>query len=421
MRTRTAKKLAQRIDLHYFKRAHPLRRWRTILSIAAPAVALLWLGGMAAAGSRAPYSSGPVSSAHAFAEMKCEVCHVRDVSFRAHVGDKACVTCHDAPVHASNQTTPPDCASCHREHQGRVRLAATSDEFCVRCHADLKTTHGEPKIVRNAGVFPGDHPEFAASRAGASDPGRLKFNHQVHAKEGIPGPKGPETLECATCHKPEIARVAAKRKPAPSGLMAPVNYEQQCARCHPLFFDEWIDAPAPHEKPEVVRAFVQQALRDHITKNPGDMTKPDGPSRRIPLNFPRPPEPPARTPAEWVERRTVRAERLLWEKSCRECHDPGAPAQGQLPVIPPVNLKAAWMPNATFSHAPHLMLECIACHAADRSRATADVLMPQMATCATCHAPAKGAESRCFECHAYHDWSKGQAVKPHFKLSDFSQ
>ena len=70
MRTRTAKKLAQRIDLHYFKRAHPLRRWRTILSIAAPAVALLWLGGMAAAGSRAPYSSGPVSSAHAFAEMK---------------------------------------------------------------------------------------------------------------------------------------------------------------------------------------------------------------------------------------------------------------------------------------------------------------------------------------------------------------
>ncbi|MCA1652131.1 MAG: cytochrome C, partial [Acidobacteria bacterium] len=111
----------------------------------------------------------------------------------------------------------------------------------------------------------------------------------------------------------------------------------------------------------------------------------------------------------------------LWEKSCRECHDPSGTAAGQLPVIPPVNLKASWMPHASFSHAPHLMVECTACHAADRSRLTSDVLMPQMATCASCHAPAKGAESRCFECHAYHDWSKGQAVKPHFRLSDFSQ
>ena len=33
MRTRTAKKLAQRIDLSYFKRPHPLRRWRMLRDV----------------------------------------------------------------------------------------------------------------------------------------------------------------------------------------------------------------------------------------------------------------------------------------------------------------------------------------------------------------------------------------------------
>src|SRR5688500_11861063 len=123
MRTRTAKKLAERIDLNYFKRPHGMRRLRMVLSLAAPALGLLWLGGMAAAGSRAPYSSGPVSSAHALVENKCEVCHQRDSSFRAHVTDTACLTCHAGPSHppsrpsvatAARPSAEPSCASCHR-------------------------------------------------------------------------------------------------------------------------------------------------------------------------------------------------------------------------------------------------------------------------------------------------------------------
>ena len=66
----------QRIDLNYFKRLHPFRRWRLILSIAAPLVVLLWIGGMTAAGSRAPYSSGPLSLAHQVFGERCERCHV---------------------------------------------------------------------------------------------------------------------------------------------------------------------------------------------------------------------------------------------------------------------------------------------------------------------------------------------------------
>src|SRR5687767_15929322 len=75
MRVRTAKTLAERIDLYYFKRATGLRRWRYLLSAALPLVAVIWVSVFAASGNRMPYSAGPVSAAHAFAEYRCEVCH----------------------------------------------------------------------------------------------------------------------------------------------------------------------------------------------------------------------------------------------------------------------------------------------------------------------------------------------------------
>src|SRR5688572_26127277 len=198
MRVRTAKTLAQRIDLHYFKHARGMRRWRYVLSAAAPLAVLLWVAAFAGAGSRAQYSPGPVAAAHAFAENRCEVCHTgsagpRDPQsppaptalFRAHTTGAACLTCHDGPVHAANQTPPPACTACHQEHRGRVRLAQTDDRFCVDCHADLKTTPGQPAVARHAGTFPAQHPEFAAVRPGASDPARLRFNHAVHLKDGL--------------------------------------------------------------------------------------------------------------------------------------------------------------------------------------------------------------------------------------------
>ena len=61
------------------------------------------------------------------------------------------------------------------------------------------------------------------------------------------------------------------------------------------------------------------------------------------------------------------------------------------------------------------MMECSACHAAPTSKETADVLLPKIETCMQCHAPGK-AESRCFECHAYHDWSKETWVKGRYSL-----
>jgi predicted CXXCH cytochrome family protein len=418
MRTRTAKQLAQRIDLNYFKRPHGLRRVRMLLSIAAPALGLLWLGSMAMAGSRAPYSSGPVSSAHAFAERKCEVCHQRD-SFRAHVGDKSCLTCHAGPAHVPNPAVQESsCATCHREHQGRVRLAtAVPDGMCVECHADL--AHVASDIHRSVEAFPSDHPEFAVLRDG-KDPGAVSFNHEVHLKSDLRGPSGPETLACTNCHQPKLSRTSGAGTRV-DNLMTSVTFDRQCARCHPLFFDARIDVPAPHAQPKVVWPFVDQALRDYITANPRAITERDQPDRRLPLNFPREPEPIARNGDEWVQQRAIRAKTYL-TRACAYCHgNPGPPADhtSGLPVYPPPNLRTEWMGRATFDHGPHLMVECSSCHKAENSRATADVLMPSKDTCATCHAPGKGASSQCIECHGYHDWSKAQPVRPHFKLDDF--
>lgn len=414
MRTRTAKKLAQRIDLSYFKRPHPLRRWRTILSIAAPVLGLVWLGGLALAGSRAPYSSGPVSTAHAFAEQRCEVCHVRDTSLRAHATDMACTTCHDGPQHSEKLGTVPACATCHREHQGRVALASTRDEFCVGCHAGGARQASQRG---DAGSFPDDHPAFTT--AAMNDPGTIKFNHQVHAKPDLRGPNGQEKLECVNCHQPEITAASTRRRTT-TGLMKPIEYEQQCARCHPLYFDERIDQVAPHDDLTIVRAFVDRALREHIEKNPADISRRDGPPRRLPLNFPRAAEPPARNAQEWVAMRTRATERLLWDKTCAECHRvTRGTAADTLPAIAPANMRRQWMTRASFDHMPHLMVRCEGCHAAEQSRETSDLLMPTATTCATCHAPNKGASSRCAECHQYHDWSKARPVRPTFELNQF--
>jgi len=90
----------------------------------------------------------------------------------------------------------------------------------------------------------------------------------------------------------------------------------------------------------------------------------------------------------------------------------------ELPYLAPANITLRWMPHAKFDHAAHTGFTCVSCHPkALTSTESSDILLPGIETCKTCHVPGpEHAESRCFECHTYHDWSKRKEVTPKFTM-----
>ena len=401
-RIRTTKKLAQRINLDYFKTLRGIPRLRRILSGGFVILGLGWLGWHAVAGSPKPYNAGPLAPAHNLLGQKCGACHVSAGSYQKSAADQACLGCHDGPIHQADQTFTPACSNCHVEHAGALRLASTSDRACTQCHADLKTTHGEAKYASNIRGFDNSHPEFAVLRSGFSDPGTIKFNHQVHLKEDLRGPNGPVQLKCADCHQASPASGRA--------FMTPINYEKHCAFCHTLQFDRRFSESAPHKEPQVVYDFVFAKLTAYIAAHPSQIPLVDEPDKRLPS---RPPQAPARNAAEWVQQRMADAQLLLWRKSCKECHSLSYPSGPEaLPAVAKAMLTTRWLPHAEFDHQAHQMVKCESCHAkAAASRETSDVLIPGVATCRECHHSGQdAAEARCFECHTYHDWSKEKPV-----------
>src|SRR6202023_608388 len=160
-----------------------------------------------------------------------------------------------------------------------------------------------PAVVANISGLDQTHPEFVVLRSGRIDPGTVKLNHAVHLKPDLRGPHGPVQLKCVDCHR------------APG--TEPVSYEKDCAGCHTLEFDRRFREPSPHKEPRVVYGFVVQRLTDYIAAHPREIPLVDEPDKRLPS---RPPQPPARNAAEWVEQRLVDAQLLLWRKSCKECH-----------------------------------------------------------------------------------------------------
>jgi hypothetical protein len=455
-RVRTTKSLAKRIDLQYFTRPDTLRKSRLYLSIGLVVLAFGWIIYASVARNQNVYTKGPLSSAHAVLTTSCGVCHVRNASFRAPVPDKACLSCHDAPTHNTQQTFTPNCSSCHLEHVGNRRLAEVSSSGCTQCHGDLKTLDGSHTIDAHIGGFDKKHPEFAALRSGQSDPGTINFAHYTHLQSNIPNPRAPgQTVQlvCADCHRPTntqgpwpnsvaVVQPASqlpvivgatdsqqrKRRSVEVGggaYMTTIKYVNQCAACHVLQFDRIIPEPAPHDKPEIVHAFITKKYTDYIAQHPGALRLPvleidDGtpvgftesalrPTRTEPLTL-------AGSPSEWVRQRTAEAERLLWNKNCKICHASTEHDTLGLPESVKAIIPTRWFPHAEFDHQAHRMLTCVACHAGIlNSRVRTDINIPSIQLCRPCHkeagAPKQAAEGRCFECHSYHDWRKEQPVK----------
>jgi hypothetical protein len=432
----TTKKLAQRIDMHYFKRPHPFRSWRTGLSILLPLLAIVWLAWAALTRNDRVYSSGKMSSGHAVLGARCGECHVRNAgSFSAKASDRACRSCHDGPTHHANQLFTPNCSSCHTEHRGHRRLSATPDADCTQCHANLRTAGAPTQFANHIAGFGSAHPEFAALRPGSVDPGTIKLNHAVHLKAMLQGPDGPVQLDCDDCHRPATSSVAwrfGSAQPATKSVpgkfdppsrasardyMAPSSYANNCIACHTLQFDERFQESVPHDTPEIVHAFVVQKFQQYIATHPVELhvTAPGH-------NLPQQPLPAAfrvLTPQQWVAERVADSEKLLWRKTCAECHSLTFSAGPQLPAVAKSNITPRWFSHAVFSHEEHRFLKCLECHAgAAKSQEAADILLPGIQTCERCHhAGQEAAESRCFECHTYHDWGKEKPVKGTLTIS----
>jgi hypothetical protein len=445
-RTRTTKKLAQRIDLDYFKRPSPLRHWLFLLSVAALALAVLWIAWYSIRKDRRVYSAGSLSSAHAVLTKQCSACHTSTIGFfNEKVSDRNCLACHDGPIHHAAQTFTPACASCHADHRGAIRLAATSDANCTQCHADLATRGNSTNFARNIGSFETNHPEFAALRSGRGDPGTIQLNHYLHLQPNLLGPSGSRVqMVCADCHRSatdasepwsygdtKIRAGTSKDSPtstpknesslsAPSrAYMAPATYAQTCAGCHALQFDKRLADAVPHDKPEVIHPFVVAKLQAYIATHPGELRVPRDPTRDLPER-PIPADYRLLTPSEWITERTVEDEALLWRKTCKQCHTINVGEGGALPTIAPSNITARYMPHANFDHSQHGLVDCASCHAAaTKSQQSSDVLVPGIATCRTCHhSGAEAAEARCFECHTYHDPAQRKPAHSSFSLAE---
>jgi hypothetical protein len=444
----TTKKLAQRIDLSYFKRAHPFRRSRFILSIAAPLAAILWLGWYAFARDNHVYSGGRVSTAHAILSTECNACHVKEAgSFSAKASNQGCESCHDGPIHHANQLFTPNCASCHQEHRGHLRLAATSNTSCTQCHANLHTAGTATHFALTVTRFDGDHPEFAAVRFANSDPGTIKFNHAVHLKHNLRGPNGLIDLDCQDCHRPAASDskwkyaatggagndgLVASQHPAentqtslPPSLdykrayMSPIAYAKHCVACHGLQFDPRFQESAPHDTPEIIHAFLVQKFERYIPSHVSELRvaapvpERDLPQRPLPAAF------RILSQQQWVDLRVAESEELLWRKTCAQCHTLSFTKQSPLTVVANSNITKRWFQHAVFDHDTHKLLKCIECHShAPSSQETSEALIPGIQTCQKCHRRGtNSAESRCFECHTYHDWNKEKDVRGTFTLS----
>jgi hypothetical protein len=392
----------------------------------------------------ASWSTGALSSVHHGLEDQCEACHVEP--FVA-VRDQACRACHQdigdhaaAPrqavargplpwldaaqwdvAHALNKPGPGACTDCHTEHEGAGRMEPTRERFCADCHGSLDARLSDTALG-NASDFGKVHPQFQAAvitAPGQAKPQRisiadhprqwdgLRFPHDLHlnTRGGVAqmarrlGKRNGygEPLECNDCHRPTADGVR----------FLPVDMENDCEACHSLVIDQvgGVYRKVRHGDARQARAellALGRASRPPIISGrgrPGQYGA--GGLYRVEFGGPA-------TGAALLARAMAR------EGLCGECHTP-AGARGSLEVMP-VTQQARYFMHGWFDHEAHKQEECTSCHAADRSDASSDLLLPDMGQCRDCHLgeSSRTAEvpSGCAMCHSYHPRTGAAAAPP---------
>lgn len=384
------------------------------------------------------WTPGPLSLAHHQLEGKCEACHVKP--FQS-VRNETCLSCHKtvhdhAPAarlamaraepglggkllggvaHLFGKEGPGACMDCHREHEGMTRMPPPAQQFCADCHGSLKDRLADTKLG-NAADFARLHPQFAPMIMADPTAGTLRrvsldahprensglaFPHKLHlAPRGgvakmaatLAGEKGygPNGLACADCHRPIEDGVRFK----------PIVMERDCEACHSLVYDKL----GPTFR-KLRHGDLDQAIADVTVA--GNTTEPLVTGRARPgayganqLYYARFTRPTGDGLVSGM---------LGKDGICGECH--AATTKNGHPAVVPVRLPTRYMAHGWFDHAAHKQTRCTECHAAAGSTSSADVLLPKVAECRTCHVgerapglfmPKDKVPSSCAMCHAYH-------------------
>lgn len=377
----------------------------------------------------AAWSSGPLSLAHHQLEGKCEACHVKP--FEA-VRDATCLTCHKrvhdhaAPgrlanargpgsaadrllwdiAHAFGKPGPGACSDCHTEHEGAGRMPPPAQAFCADCHATLKDRLPDTALG-NAADFGKLHPQFSptlpltmgsdrltrVSLAGRPrEASGLAFPHDIHLdpRGGVTrmaqrlGMRG--SLGCKDCHRPTADGIR----------FLPIDMERDCESCHSLAYDKVGTTFRRLRHGDVDQmiadlSLVPRAAAPIVTgrRRPGEYANGGAYFARF------------AAPAGGVG--SVE-QALSRDGICGECHTASA-AGGRFSVMP-VTQVSRYFRHGWFTHAAHRQEKCTSCHAATRSTSSADLLLPDLKSCRTCHvgeqAPRGKIPSGCAMCHDYH-------------------
>ena len=401
------------------------------------------------------WSSGPLSRGHASLENNCTACHARPFES---VRDTSCTSCH-TQVHnhadlarmqqagpelgawASFQRaaanvfgqTPGRCVDCHTEHEGAAQMLPTAQQFCSDCHTDLNGRLPDTRLA-DASNFETQHPQFQPSvlvRWDGDTPvtqrvsldrrpremSNLRFPHALHlnATGGV-AQMGRrlsaqygfgQQMECRDCHTP-----------TPDGTrFQPVDMEADCGRCHSLAFETigGVVRTLRHGEPrQVVADILSFARGNRVSEDlgggarsrPGDVNQ-----IRAAIQFAQ-----ARSTASPRAMSAVR-QAFTPDGACGECHQVQLPASGFDYRIRPVAFPVRYMLHGWFDHRAHQIVQqpgrprlegsaaCGSCHVALRSNRATDLLLPDLASCRTCH----GGESTrlpvastCAMCHDFH-------------------
>lgn len=379
------------------------------------------------------WNPGELSLAHHMLSSHCEACHTKP--FQA-VRSETCMSCHKdvhdhAPLgrlalargpgdagartlqavgHAFGKESPGGCIDCHVEHQGMQAMAPPRQQFCANCHNGLDQRVTDTKLG-NAADFGTAHPEFRAWVVSNAETRRLTpvsldahpkeddgltFSHQMHldrlggvAKMAMTLGAGQgygRALDCADCHRPS----------SDGARFEPVSMERDCEACHSLAYSRVGGTFLKLRHGDIPQMLAQLSLA--------------GPSRAIASNRTRPGDfGQANYASGGLYHANFRLSGVAGQAMaptgiCGECHKPEM-RNGKL-AVRPVTQVSRYMPNGWFDHRAHRQTPCSECHAAAKSQSSADVLLPRVSECRSCHLGEGAAKpkvpSSCAMCHAYH-------------------